>query len=114
VTDRGAAAPTKCSQCGAANPVGNKFCGECGGALTSATRTSAVTAGLAGEPAPVAPVAERRVCSVLFCDLVSAQQLAAEAESIAERLGAQPLLERVRRLMPGAALEQLNPAALAR
>jgi plasmid stabilization system protein ParE len=47
-------------------------------------------------------------------DPQTAQQLAAEAEGIAERLGAQPLLKRVRRLLPGAAHEQLNPAALAR
>jgi tetratricopeptide (TPR) repeat protein len=47
-------------------------------------------------------------------DPQAAHQLAAEAEGIAERLGAQPLLKRARRLMPGAAYEQLNPTALAR
>jgi class 3 adenylate cyclase/tetratricopeptide (TPR) repeat protein len=50
-----------CSACGAANAPGQKFCGECGAAL-------AVTA--APVPSPAARVSERRLVSVLFADLV--------------------------------------------
>ncbi len=53
-----------CPSCGAANPAVGKFCGECGSAL-----------GGRG-PAPIAElepsgITERRLVSVLFCDLVS-------------------------------------------
>ena len=48
-----------CSACGADNPPGDRFCGTCGAALTSAP-------GAAAAP----PVAERRLVSVLFADLV--------------------------------------------
>jgi class 3 adenylate cyclase/tetratricopeptide (TPR) repeat protein/ribosomal protein L40E len=56
-----------CASCGATNPQGQKFCGECGSSLT-------------GEVPPTPPVAvgasqttlvdERRLVSVLFADLV--------------------------------------------
>ncbi|HEU5215411.1 MAG TPA: adenylate/guanylate cyclase domain-containing protein [Gaiellaceae bacterium] len=51
-----------CGTCGAANEPGMRFCGECGSAL----------AGEAGPPATGAPekIAERRLVSVLFADLV--------------------------------------------
>jgi class 3 adenylate cyclase/tetratricopeptide (TPR) repeat protein len=54
-----------CSACGAANEPGRRFCGECGSVLTEAPTRA--------RPAPVAveaPVAERRLVSVLFADLV--------------------------------------------
>ncbi|MGZ8702031.1 MAG: zinc-ribbon domain-containing protein, partial [Gaiellaceae bacterium] len=51
-----------CSSCGAANPPGQRFCGECGTAL------GATAAPPTREPA--APGAERRLVSVLFADLV--------------------------------------------
>ena len=87
----------RCGQCGAVLEDGDRFCGDCGARvggcpscgepLTPGKRfcracgfaLSAVPASLpagpaqpAGEPAAVAggPVAERRVCSVLFCDVV--------------------------------------------
>ena len=94
----------ECSRCGAANPAGNKFCGECGTPLASGcpacgtvnpadkkfcgecgTPLTAAAASPYSMPAGTAvpstatshahpsipiPVAERRVCSVLFCDLV--------------------------------------------
>ena len=92
-----------CAACGAPNPGGRKFCGECGAALAATCPACAAPAEigqkfcgecgarLAAEPAsftapppgPTAaltvatgaegvatPVAERRVCSVLFADLV--------------------------------------------
>jgi class 3 adenylate cyclase/tetratricopeptide (TPR) repeat protein len=78
-----------CAQCGGLNPDGDRFCSDCGSALGSNCPScgSTVVAGkrfcgqcgtaVAGgetpaqpaQPAAV-PVAERRVCSVLFCDLV--------------------------------------------
>src|SRR4051812_23530208 len=54
-----------CASCGAPLPVAAKFCGECG--------SSTGVAGPPGAAIPVpraTPTAERRVCSVLFCDLV--------------------------------------------
>src|SRR5215218_5367117 len=62
----GTALAVLCAACGAANEPGERFCGECGAALESAS----------AEPRPVpppsasAPVAERRLVSVLFADLV--------------------------------------------
>jgi class 3 adenylate cyclase/tetratricopeptide (TPR) repeat protein len=44
-----------CPTCGKENPEGSRFCNECGAALTEVTR-----------PAPE----ERKVVSILFCDLV--------------------------------------------
>ena len=60
----GAALALVCGSCRTASPAGQRFCGECGTALAVAagSRVLAATA--------VGPVAERRVCSVLFCDLV--------------------------------------------
>ena len=51
-----------CSSCGAANPPGQRFCGECGTAL-------GVTVGSPTRE-PAAAAAERRLVSVLFADLV--------------------------------------------
>ena len=73
-----------CPSCGEPVPAGKKFCHSCGYALNGATPAPAVASwpgarlplsaqrGVAdaGAGAGVAPVAERRVCSVLFCDLV--------------------------------------------
>ena len=64
-----------------AGSPGQKFCGECGAAL-------AVAAG-PGVLAPAAgPVAERRVCSVLFCDVVGSTPLseARDPEAVRELL----------------------------
>jgi class 3 adenylate cyclase/predicted ATPase len=60
----GIALAVACPSCGTANPPGQKFCGECGTALAVAPKPGLLA------PAAVGPVAERRVCSVLFCDLV--------------------------------------------
>ncbi|HEY6590822.1 MAG TPA: zinc-ribbon domain-containing protein, partial [Actinomycetota bacterium] len=45
----------RCAVCGQDNPGGFRFCGSCGAPLTG--------------PAP-APTEERRLVTVLFCDLV--------------------------------------------
>jgi class 3 adenylate cyclase/tetratricopeptide (TPR) repeat protein len=75
----------KCTRCGADNADGRKFCLDCGAALTQACRVCGTGnepgAKFCGEcgtrlegpgvPAePARPVAERRVVSVLFADLV--------------------------------------------
>ena len=52
--------------------AGNRFCGECGAPLDQSAVVPQATPGAAQDPraATGQPVAERRVCSVLFCDLV--------------------------------------------
>jgi class 3 adenylate cyclase len=68
-----------CPVCGTVNAPSAKFCGECGNALGPGTQGAqgaqgidAPTAAAAGERAQTreAPVAERRLVSVLFVDLV--------------------------------------------
>src|SRR4249919_1933596 len=59
----GAAMDLACPSCGAANESRDRFCGECGAALGDATAASA------SAPQPER-VAERRLVSVLFADLV--------------------------------------------
>ena len=64
-----------CPSCGAPTTPGKRFCGACGAALLGSTGSRrAAAAPTPADVAPVAsatePVAERRVCSVLFCDLV--------------------------------------------
>jgi class 3 adenylate cyclase len=62
-----------CLSCGAA-VTGGRFCSECGAALGSGGGTPPSAA--VSPPVVVQPVAERRVCSVLFCDLVGFTTLA--------------------------------------
>ena len=63
----GASLAVACTACGAANEPGEKFCGECGTALGVA---AAQAQAHAPAPTPVRPAAERRLVSVLFADLV--------------------------------------------
>src|SRR5215472_16045329 len=66
----GAALSVVCPSCATASSPGQKFCGECGTALAVAPRP-AVSASSPQEPAVhPAPSAERRLVSVLFADLV--------------------------------------------
>jgi class 3 adenylate cyclase/predicted ATPase len=78
----GAALAFACPSCGTASPSGQKFCGECGTALGVTARPGLVVA------AGVGPVAERRVCSVLFCDVVGFTPLseARDPEAVRELL----------------------------
>jgi class 3 adenylate cyclase/tetratricopeptide (TPR) repeat protein len=59
-----------CSSCGAANEPSAKFCGDCGIALTTAVA-----------PQRESPIAERRVVSVLFADLVGFTSLSASRDA---------------------------------
>ena len=61
----GASLALTCPACGAANAPGTKFCGECGTRLQSETAAAATATG-----STPSPVAERRLVSVLFADLV--------------------------------------------
>ena len=104
-----------CGSCGAPVATGDRFCGDCGAALFGCPNCGALVTGgkrfcracgfaLAGAdapaltpppspaPAPTLPeaglVAERRVCSVLFCDLVGFTPLSEsrDPESVRELL----------------------------
>ena len=76
---------TTCPSCGAENPEGKKFCGDCGSALALVCAScggaiepgkkfcgdcGAPVDGAAPAPATTAPAAERRLVSLLFADLV--------------------------------------------
>ena len=78
----GAALALVCPSCGTASSPGQKFCGECGAALAVAARPGVLA------PAAAGPVAERRVCSVLFCDVVGFTPLseARDPEAVRELL----------------------------
>ena len=66
-----------CATCGNALLPDAKFCGECGTPVSpAATSGSGVVAASARTAAPSAPVAERRIVSVLFADLVGFTTLA--------------------------------------
>ena len=77
-----------CPACGAPNQPGEKFCGECAAALGGPTPAPGAGArsagpGAAGTPprAPgAAPIAERRLVSVLFADLVGFTPFAEEKD----------------------------------
>src|SRR3954463_12271418 len=78
----------ECGNCRGQNPASAKFCESCGSALVTSCPACGTTPShpaarfclncgqaLTGAPPPpaaveVAPVAERRICSVIFCDLV--------------------------------------------
>jgi len=78
--DCGTALAVVCATCGAENPPEKRFCGDCGSPLSAAV-----------DPAPAratreAPVAERRLVTVLFADLVGFTPLSEsrDAEEVRE------------------------------
>jgi class 3 adenylate cyclase/tetratricopeptide (TPR) repeat protein len=83
--DCGAPLGLACPSCGSAVQSGQRFCADCGTPLGSPEALSAPPA--RSQPAS-APVTERRVCSVLFCDLVGFTPLseARDPEEVRELL----------------------------
>jgi class 3 adenylate cyclase/predicted ATPase len=84
----GSALSAACPNCGEANRAEARFCGNCGTALAGLEGSTSDPAG--GGPAAPAPstVAERRLVSVLFADLVGFTPFAEErdAEHVRETL----------------------------
>ena len=81
--DCGSPLASGCPTCGATNQPGQRFCGDCGQALVAAAAPVAGVAPAAAAPtryssstAAPTPVAERRVVSILFADLVGFTTLA--------------------------------------
>ncbi|HZU60774.1 MAG TPA: adenylate/guanylate cyclase domain-containing protein, partial [Solirubrobacteraceae bacterium] len=58
-----------CAACGAENPPGHRFCGSCGSTLSNGGAAAAPSPGMTGASLR-GPLAERRLVSVLFADLV--------------------------------------------
>jgi predicted RNA-binding Zn-ribbon protein involved in translation (DUF1610 family) len=74
-----------CPSCGEPVIAGYRFCHACGHLLAGSAAPVTV---LPGDVAAAGPVAERRVCSVLFCDVVGFTPLseARDPEAVRERL----------------------------
>jgi class 3 adenylate cyclase/tetratricopeptide (TPR) repeat protein len=65
-----------CPACGTPNQPGERFCGECAAPLPeSGVGTERQPAPTAPQSTPTSPIAERRLVSVLFADLVGFTQL---------------------------------------
>ena len=86
----GAPLSSICGSCGASNPAENKFCGQCGTSIVSGNLASIGTVGNA--PAQALPTGEFKQVTVLFCDIVN-------STGLAERIGAEPLHELLRRFL---------------
>ncbi len=71
----GAALAAGCPTCGATNKPGARFCNECGAALGPATSAAPPVA------SAQAPVAERRLVTVMFTDLVGFTPFAEERDA---------------------------------
>ena len=71
-----------CPSCGSTNPAGQRFCGECGTPLTTAVPAPTP---VAVAPSVEAPVSERRLVSLLFADLVGFTSLSESRDPEAVR-----------------------------
>ena len=77
----GKALPSPCPGCGAANPVGAKFCGDCGAKLERpAFAHVQLTPPKRSTSTIQLPGAERRQVTVMFCDLVGSTGLSARLD----------------------------------
>src|SRR5271165_6708490 len=84
--DCGGSLAALCVTCGAPLRPGKRFCGECGAPVGGVTAPSPpVGAGSAGADQSLGPVSERRLCSVLFVDLVGFTPLAEKRDPEAIR-----------------------------
>ncbi len=70
-----------CAACGIALLPGAKFCGECGSPVSAATTLRPASVRPAVPSAAAPPVAERRLVSVLFADLVGFTPFAEERDA---------------------------------
>ncbi len=77
-----------CPNCGTSNPPAAKFCGECATPLAADAPAPAAVPSIEPAERTVGPVAERRLVSVLFADLVGFTPFAEErdAEEVRETL----------------------------
>jgi class 3 adenylate cyclase/tetratricopeptide (TPR) repeat protein len=84
----GTALQRGCPACGAPSATGQRFCGECGAALASTDTTASAEIGSPPAAGAVTPVAERRLVSIVFADLVGFTPFAEErdAEDVRETL----------------------------
>ncbi|HET7701831.1 MAG TPA: AAA family ATPase [Candidatus Limnocylindrales bacterium] len=73
----GSALAAGCPSCGTVNPPGAKFCAECATPLTATGRPVVGVGGSGPGGGTSEPVAERRLVSILFTDLVSWTTIAA-------------------------------------
>ena len=104
-----------CPTCGASNQPGEKFCGECATPLAAGTGAPAAAASRHPAPAPgaaPAAVAERRLVSVLFADLVgfTSRSDSTDPEQVREFLAryfelSREIIERYADLMDGVQLD---------
>ena len=70
-----------CPSCGSPSAPGQRFCGECGTALDSAPTQAPAAVPERPPAAPPAPAAERRLVSVLFADIVGFTSLSEARDS---------------------------------
>ncbi len=70
-----------CSACGAPNDPGDRFCGQCAAPLATGSILQPAPANATEGPAATGPVAERRLVSVLFADLVGFTPFAEERDA---------------------------------
>src|SRR4051794_10135360 len=82
--DCGAPLGLACPSCGSAAQEGQRFCADCGTPLSAQAAPAVAQARVV----PESPITERRVCSVLFCDLVGFTPLseARDPEEVRELL----------------------------
>src|SRR6516164_10650163 len=74
-SDCGAPLANRCAKCGADSPPGKRFCGACGTALSDPAATGVHTGSSA-----LSASGERRHLTVLFCDLVGSTEISAQLD----------------------------------
>jgi len=77
----GARLATACSACGAPLESGQKFCGECGTPVPPTSAGAARQAPVPAATASASPIAERRLVTILFADLVGFTPYSEERDS---------------------------------